>query len=162
MLERLVIHNFAIIDDLTLELGAGLTAVTGETGAGKSILIDALGAVLGERVSSDLVRTGAPRATIDAEFHTAANLPGIAEILDEAGIEVVDNQLLLTREIQASGRSSARINGRPVAASLLQRIGDLLVDIHGQSDHLSLLKKNRQREIVDAFGVDPEILLRMR
>ena len=162
MLERLVIHNFAIIDDLSLDFGPGLTAVTGETGAGKSILIDALGAVLGERVSSDLVRTGAPRATIDAEFLIPKNLPGVPVILDEAGIEITDNQLLLTREIMASGRSSARINGRPVAASLLQRIGDSLVDIHGQSDHLSLLKKNRQREIVDAFGVDAGTLSGMR
>jgi DNA repair protein RecN (Recombination protein N) len=162
MLERLVIHNFAIIDDLSVELGPGLTAVTGETGAGKSILIDALGAVLGERVTSDLVRTGASKATIDAEFYIAADADGIAKPLADAGIDFPDGQLLLTREIQASGRSSARINGRPVTVTLLRQIGDSLVDIHGQSEHLSLLRKDRQREIVDAFGVDPEIPARMR
>jgi len=161
MLERLVIHNFAIIDDLTVEFGPGLTAITGETGAGKSILIDALGAVLGERVSPDLVRAGASRATIDAEFLLPDNAVWIAETLEGAGIELTDSQLLLTREIQASGRSSARINGRPVTASLLGLIGDGLVDIHGQSDHLSLLKKERQREIVDAFGVDAGVLTEM-
>ena len=88
MLERLVIHSFAIIDDLTLEFGPGLNAVTGETGAGKSILVDALGSVLGERVTSDLVRTGAMRATIDAEFQIPSDLAGlIAKSLDAAGIE---------------------------------------------------------------------------
>ena len=163
MLERLVIHSFAIIDDLTLEFGPGLNAVTGETGAGKSILVDALGSVLGERVTSDLVRTGAMRATIDAEFQIPSDLAGlIAKSLDAAGIENGGDHLLLTREIQATGRSSARINGRPVTATLLSSIGDALVDIHGQSDHLSLLKANRQREIVDAFGVDPELLGTMR
>jgi DNA repair protein RecN (Recombination protein N) len=162
MLERLVIRNFAIIDDLTMELGPGLTAVTGETGAGKSILIDALGAVLGERVTSDLVRTGADRATIDAEFYVDQGSTFVEPFLSEAGVELDDHQLLLTREIQSSGRSNARINGRPVTASLLRRVGDALVDIHGQSDHLSLLRKDRQREIVDAFGVDSELLGNMR
>ena len=137
--------------------------MTGETGAGKSILVDALGSVLGERVTSDLVRTGAMRATIDAEFQIPSDLAGlIAKSLDAAGIENGGDHLLLTREIQATGRSSARINGRPVTATLLSSIGDALVDIHGQSDHLSLLKANRQREIVDAFGVDPELLGTMR
>jgi DNA repair protein RecN (Recombination protein N) len=162
MLERLVIHNFAIIDDLSVELGSGLTAVTGETGAGKSILIDALGAVLGERVTSELVRTGASKATIDAEFHISIDSAGIAQMLADAGIDIPDGQLLLTREIQASGRSSARINSRPVTVSLLRQVGDSLVDIHGQSEHLSLLRKDRQREIVDAFGVDPETVAHMR
>src|SRR5680860_118395 len=139
MLDRLVIRNFAIIDDLTVEFGPGLNAVTGETGAGKSILIDALGAVLGERVGSDVVRSGAQRATIDAEFLVDDQQMGDMRFLLEAhGVEAPDNQLLLTREILATGRSSARINGRPVTATLLSRVGDALVDIHGQSDHLSL------------------------
>ncbi|CAN5637986.1 DNA repair protein RecN [soil metagenome] len=162
MLVRLVIRNFAIIDDLTIEFGQGLSAITGETGAGKSILIDALGAVLGDRTSSDSVRTDSARSTIDAEFsfdHTPRELAGF---LAEVGIEDADGVLLLTREIQSNGRSSARVNGRPVTAGVLARIGANLVDIHGQSEHMSLLSRTRQRETLDAFGVDPNLLRRMR
>jgi DNA repair protein RecN (Recombination protein N) len=162
MLEQLVVRNFAIIDDLTVAFGSGLNALTGETGAGKSILIDALGAVLGDRTSSDAVRTGAQRATIDAEFSVEGDaLHIIAPLLEEQGIELHDGQLVLTREIQSSGRSSARINGRPVTASLLSAVGNALVDIHGQSEHLSLLQKRHQRGILDAFGVDPGLTLEM-
>ncbi len=162
MLVRLVIRNFAIIDDLTIEFGPGFNAITGETGAGKSILIDALGGVLGDRTSSDSVRTDSTRSTIDAEFSFEVTPPELAGALAEVGIEDADGVLLLTREIQSNGRSTARVNGRPVTAGVLARIGASLVDIHGQSEHMSLLSRTRQRETLDAFGVDAGLLRRMQ
>src|SRR5918993_176184 len=104
-------------------------------------IIDDLGAVLGERVSAALVRSGAKTAYVDAQFHVddLAKTTAMRELLDEYGIATADGELILSREIQASGRSSARINGRSATAALLGALGQLLVDIHGQSDHLSLL-----------------------
>lgn len=154
MLVELQIRDFAIIDRLSLRPGAGLNALTGETGAGKSIVIDALGAVLGDRTAADVVRTGAKRASVDATFDLT-ELPNRSEIealLDEIGIEPEDDELILTREIAASGRSGARINGRAVTVSNLQRIGHLLVDIHGQSEHLSLLRADQQLLMLDRYA----------
>jgi DNA repair protein RecN (Recombination protein N) len=154
MLLDLDIRNFAIMDELRIRFGAGLNALTGETGAGKSIIIDALGAVLGERTSADMVRTGAKTAYVDARFELdgLASARGIAELLDEHGVDAGDGELILSREIQAGGRSTARINGRTVTAALLGTLGQLLVDIHGQSDHLSLLRPAAQLAILDRYG----------
>ncbi len=161
MLCQLVIRNFAIIDDLSVSFGSGLNALTGETGAGKSILIVALGMVLGGRADAAAVRTGAAKATIDAEFHVEHDRDGrIAVLLEELGIDCSE-LLLLTREIQPAGRSVARINGRPVTVAALSSVGAALVDIHGQSDHLSLLNRNRQREILDEWGVDQQLVSRV-
>lgn len=154
MLVELQIRDFAIIDRLVLRPGPGLNALTGETGAGKSIIIDALGAVLGDRTAADVVRTGAKRASVDATFDLT-ELPNRNEVdlvLDEIGIESEDGELILSREIAASGRSGARINGRAVTASNLQRIGHLLVDIHGQSEHLSLLRADQQLQMLDRYA----------
>src|SRR6476469_2444436 len=123
MLAELAIRNFAIIDELQLQFDNGMNALTGETGAGKSIIIDALGAVLGERVGSEVVRTGAAAATTEAVF-------------DLTGRDA--------SEIAARGRSSARINGRPVTVGALNQLGALLIDIHGQSDHHKLLQSSAQ------------------
>src|SRR3954468_3201894 len=135
MLIELAIRNLAIMDAVNIKFGPGLNALTGETGAGKSILIDALGAVLGDRVSADTVRTGAQSASIDATFDVGdlGNRPAFAAALGELEIEMDDGLLILGREIHSSGRSSARLNGRPTTASVLTQIGRLLVDIHGQS-----------------------------
>lgn len=154
MLVELQIRDFAIIDRLSLRPGPELNALTGETGAGKSIIIDALGAVLGDRTTADVVRTGAKRATVDASFDLD-RVPHRGEIdalLDELGIESEDGELILSREIAASGRSGARINGRVVTAANLQRIGHLLVDIHGQSEHLSLLRSDQQLLMLDRYA----------
>jgi DNA repair protein RecN (Recombination protein N) len=154
MLIELQIHNFAIIDRLALLFGPGMNTLTGETGAGKSIIIDALGAVLGDRTGSDVVRTGANRAVVDATFDLG-DLPSRDELvrtLDDQGIELEDGLLILSREIMAGGRSSARINGRQVTAAMLQRIGRLLVDIHGQSEHLSLLRPEQQLILLDRYA----------
>ncbi len=154
MLLDLEIRDFAIIDDLRIEFGQGLNALTGETGAGKSIIIDAIGAVLGERVSADMVRSGARTAYVDARFllDGLAESPALQDVLREHGIDSPDGELILSREIQAGGRSTARINGRPSTASLLGTLGQLLVDIHGQSDHLSLLRPMVQLILLDRYA----------
>ncbi len=154
MLLDLEIRDFAIIDDLRIQFGQGLNALTGETGAGKSIIIDALGAVLGERVSADLVRSGTKTAYVDARFQLddLAESPALQDLLREHGIEAPDGELILSREIQSGGRSTARINGRPSTAALLGTLGQLLVDIHGQSDHLSLLRPMAQLAILDRYA----------
>ncbi|MGI9255155.1 MAG: AAA family ATPase, partial [Thermomicrobiales bacterium] len=154
MLLELAIRDFAIIDETRIPFREGFNALTGETGAGKSILIDALGAVLGERVSSEMVRSGAKVARIDATFdvHDDMHRADVATVFDEFGIEPEDGVLILSREIAVGGRGAARINGRAVTAGTLARVGALLVDIHGQSDHLSLLRPAEHLEMLDRFG----------
>jgi DNA repair protein RecN (Recombination protein N) len=154
MLLELSITDFAIIEHTTIRFSEGLNALTGDTGAGKSILLDALGAVLGARVSTDLVRTGAKLARVEASFEVT-ELDGhrLGDPLNEIGIDIrEEGALILAREIQANGRSSARINGRMTTAVMLMQIGSLLVDIHGQSDHLAILKSGEQRNLLDRFA----------
>lgn len=154
MLIELTVHNIAIIRETRIEFGPGMNALTGETGAGKSIVLDALGAVLGERTSSDIVRSGEERAYVEAIFampdgDTGERLKGL---LAEYGIEPdPDGTLVLSRDILAAGRSTARVNGRALTAAALSEIGAELVDIHGQSDHLSLLRPATQLELLDRF-----------
>ncbi|MDQ3443566.1 MAG: AAA family ATPase, partial [Chloroflexota bacterium] len=154
MLLELSISDFAIIQRTTIRFSEGLNALTGETGAGKSILLDALGAVLGSRVSSDLVRNGAKFARVEAAFAIDDTTNGsVQTALAELGIETASEEtLILAREVQANGRSSARINGRLATAATLAQIGSLLVDIHGQSDHLAILKTSEQRNLLDRFA----------
>lgn len=159
MLLELAIRDLAIIRELRLSFEPGLNALTGETGAGKSIIIDALGAALGARVSADLVRTGASKAWVEAVFDVR-DLFGREDfraLLEEAGIEPEDGLLILARDISASGRSTARVCGRTVPISVLTEIGRRLVDIHGQSEHLSLLRPETQLDLLDRFaGTWPE------
>ncbi|CAN5670040.1 DNA repair protein RecN [soil metagenome] len=153
MLLELSITDFAIIASSRLTFGSGMHVLTGETGAGKSILLDALGAVLGERASVELVRTGTDRARIEALFDVAELRDGdLSALLTAHGIEAIDGQLVLTREIHANGRSVARINGQIVTVSFLSRVGDALVDIHGQSDHFSIRRRDEQRQILDHYA----------
>src|SRR5918995_6436922 len=154
MLVELAIRNFAIIETVQIPFGSGLNVLTGETGAGKSILIDALGAVLGDRVSSDMVRTGARSASIDATFdlEQIPHRDALSLVLEELQIDESEGLLILSREILAGGRSTARLNGRPTTVSILAQIGSLLVDIHGQSEHLSLLKPASQLQMLDRFA----------
>ncbi len=155
MLIELTIRNFAVIQETRIELSRGLNALTGETGAGKSIVIDALGAVLGARTSAEFVRTGANGAYIEAVFDIA-DLPNAAPVhamLTELGIEIEpDEPLVLARDVSSTGRSTARIAGRTVTAAALSQLGELLVDIHGQSDHLSLLRPASQLDLLDRFA----------
>lgn len=152
MLSELSIEDFAIIDRLRVRFETGFTVLTGETGAGKSIIIDALQAALGARVSSDVVRSDARMAVVEAVFDAAELEDGeLRTLLAENGIEE-DDTLILRREISASGRGTARVNGRAVPLSLMAAAGARLVDIHGQSDHLSVLRRDTQRQLLDEYG----------
>ena len=147
---NLKVRDFAIIDQIDIEFDDGMTVLTGETGAGKSILVDALGLVLGERGSAQLVREGARRAEFAAEFDVS-NLSTARAWLDEHALDM-DDDCLLRRVINADGRSRAFINGNPVPLSQLKSIGELLLDIHGQHFHQSLGKRSVQRDLLDHFG----------
>lgn len=151
MLTELSVQNFALAEKLRLEFGPGLNLLTGETGAGKSILLDALGMVLGERTGSEAVRHGADKARVEAAFTVEAADARLQSALDAHGIEVEDGLLLLSRELSHAGKGSVRINGRPATVAMLKSIGDALVDIHGQHAHQSLLAVERHGEILDAW-----------
>ena len=150
MLASLQVRDFAIVDRISVELDRGMTVLTGETGAGKSILVDALGLVLGERGSAQLVRPGAKRAEFSAEFDVSA-LPAVRDWLDERSLDA-DEACLLRRIIGEDGRSRAWINGNAVTLAQLQEVGEMLVDIHGQHFHQSLARRPVQRELRDHFG----------
>ncbi len=149
MLRTLAIRDFVIVDQLELEFSAGFTVLTGETGAGKSILIDALSLVLGGRADGSMVRESAARADISAEFalHDAAR-----NWLQQQDLSDEGDQLILRRTIDNAGRSKGWINGIPATVSQLRELGDLLVDIHGQHAHQSLLRSDAQRELLDNQG----------
>ncbi len=151
MLQRLTIRDFVIVEHLELEFEGGFTVLTGETGAGKSILIDALALTLGERADAIAVREGAARADITAEFDTGGNRPLHAWLADSdlAGDEGV---CLLRRVVESSGRSRGFINGHPATAAQLREAADFLVDIHGQHQHQSLSRPATQRALLDAYG----------
>ena len=151
MLTELRIRNFAIIEQVTLPLSSGFNVLSGETGAGKSIIVGALGLLLGERASADLIRSGADKATVEGVFDIS-KLKDISELADDRGIEVEEETLVLKREIATSGRGRAWINGTTVTASVLAEIGRQLVNLHGQHDAQTLLDSESQRRILDAFG----------
>ncbi|HEU5208865.1 MAG TPA: DNA repair protein RecN [Longimicrobiales bacterium] len=151
MLIELRILNFAVIESLSLRLEAGLNALTGETGAGKSIIVGALSLLLGERASADVVRTGAERASVEGVFDVSAH-PAIVSALAEQGIETEEGLLILRREVAAEGRNRAWINGAASTAALVGEIGRQLVDLHGQHEYQTLLRRSEQRRILDAYA----------
>jgi DNA repair protein RecN (Recombination protein N) len=148
VLSQLSIRDFAIVERLELEFSRGFTALTGETGAGKSILIDALSLALGERAGGELVRAGCERAEVTAEFATE-QVPALQAWLREQALEEDGGRLLLRRVIDAGGRSRAFVNGRAATLNQLREAGEWLVDIHGQHAHQSLLKSEMQRAVLD-------------
>src|SRR5881227_888300 len=150
MLTELRIKNFAIIESLTLPLARGFNVLSGETGAGKSIIVGALGLLLGERANADVIRTGAERATVEGSFDIADRAE-IQTLLDERGIDVEEAVVVLKREV-AAGRARAWINGTTVNASILAEVGRLLVNLHGQHEAQTLLDPDAQRRILDAFA----------
>jgi DNA repair protein RecN (Recombination protein N) len=155
MLVSLRIRNLALIDELTWELGPGFNTLTGETGAGKSILIDGLNLLLGERADKNLIRSGADACAVEAELEIsdAARRKEINAALEEIGAEPCDGStLLLKRTLSAAGANRQFINGSPVPLQGLKNIGDLLVDVHGPHDHQSLLATEKQAELLDAYG----------
>src|SRR5689334_15554605 len=160
MLTELRIKNFAIIESLTLPLERGFNVLTGETGAGKSIIVGALGLLLGERASADVIRTGAEKASVEGVFDVS-DRPEIRAALDEHGIDVEEGTVVLKREV-ATGRARAWINGTTVNAGLLAEVGRLLVNLHGQHEAQTLLDPEAQRRILDAFAGATDAAIEVR
>ncbi|MEQ1932892.1 MAG: DNA repair protein RecN [Fimbriimonadaceae bacterium] len=158
MVIELSVENVAIIERSTLSLGPGLTVLTGETGAGKSLLVDAIELALGERADSDLVRTGATRAVVSAAFDLSAS-PDLVRACADLGLELENRQLFIQREVLAEGRSQCRVAGKLVAVSALRKLGEQLVDLHGQHDHQSLLQPDRHGDYLDLWIGEPAALL---
>jgi DNA repair protein RecN (Recombination protein N) len=152
MLIELRIRDLAVLQDLSLEMGPGLNALTGETGAGKSIIVGGLGLLLGERASGELVRSGAERAVVEAVFDLTGR-PELIARLDELGLPAEEPLLILRREVQAEGgRNRAWVNGSPTTAGIVGELGRSLVEIHGQHEHQTLLHSAPQRTILDAYA----------
>jgi DNA repair protein RecN (Recombination protein N) len=151
MIAELAIENYAVIERVRVRFHRGLNLLTGETGSGKSIVVDALGLLFGGRASADMVRAGADRARISGIFEVSAN-PALTRLLDGAGIEIEDNELLVEREILLSGKSRAFVASRPVTSALLRELAPHLGDIHGQHDQQQLFKPEAQREMLDSFA----------
>ncbi len=152
MLEKLVISNIALISRLDVDLGNGLIVLTGETGAGKSIIIDSVNLVLGERANRDLIAVNKPKAKVEAFFSIDDN-DSVKAILDEMQFEY-DDEVVLMREITTAGKSLCRVNGEVVSLASLKRIADTLVDVHGQHAHQSLLDPKKHMPMIDEFGGD--------
>ena len=154
MLQLLHIENIAVIEEADITFDEGFNALTGETGAGKSIVIDAMGAVLGQRTSRDLIRTGVAKSFVSAVF---TGVPAL-QTLEECGIQTEDGELLLQREIYADGKNACRVGGRPVTVAQLRKIGGALLNIHGQHDGQQLLDEEQHGAYLDSFGqVDREL-----
>ena len=157
MLTHIHIRDFAIIETLDLELHAGMTALTGETGAGKSILLDAIGLVLGDKADSNTVRHGADKADLTLSVDITQT-PFARDWLETQGMEHEDDTCILRRVITAQGKSRAWINGSPANLTQLRELGEQLVDIHGQHEHQSLMKKDAQRHLLDGFAGNDSLL----
>ncbi|MFN9576386.1 MAG: DNA repair protein RecN [Gemmatimonadota bacterium] len=151
MLVELRIRDFALIEHVTLALAPGFNVLTGETGAGKSIIVGALGLLLGERASADVVRTGRDKAVVEGTFD-AAGRPEVAAVLDAHGLDAEDGTIVLRREVASTGRARAWVNGTSVTAGVLAEVGRRLVDLHGQHEAQTLLDDGSQRAILDAFA----------
>ena len=161
MLIELRVQNLAVIEHVALKLEPGLNALTGETGAGKSIIVGALSLLLGERASAESVRPGAARAVVEGVFDIARR-PEIATLLGEHGIDSEDGLLILRREVAAEGRNRAWVNGAAATAALVGRLGQLLVDLHGQHEHQALLRADEQRRVLDACAGAGELAAQVR
>jgi DNA repair protein RecN (Recombination protein N) len=151
MLIELRIENFAVIERLSVRLSPGLNVLTGETGAGKSIIVGALSLLLGERASSDAVRAGADRAVVEGVFDVTER-GELDDLLGEQGLSTEDGLLILRREVAAEGRNRAWVNGAATTAGLVGELGSRLVDLHGQHEHQALLRSDAQRDILDAYA----------
>jgi DNA repair protein RecN (Recombination protein N) len=160
MLMELVVENYAVVDRLRVQFHPGLNLLTGETGSGKSIVVDALGLLFGGRASADSIRTGETRARV-AGFFDLGDSTAARRLLEPAGMEPDDGELVIEREILAGGKSRAFIGSRPAPASLLRELAPLLGDIHGQHDQQSLFLPEAQREMLDAAAGSRDLLNRL-
>src|SRR5207249_1663114 len=158
MLERLTIRDLALVEGAEMEFGRGLTAVTGETGAGKSLTVEALALVVGGRADADIVREGAKACVVEAEFRLAGESGSrAAALLEEWGLEFDGETLIVRREVSAEGRSRASVNQSSVTLANLKRLGELLLDLHGQHEHQSLLREGAALATLDRLaGLEPE------
>ncbi|MGB9455776.1 MAG: DNA repair protein RecN [Bryobacteraceae bacterium] len=156
MLLLLVVENYAVVERLRIRFHPGLNLLTGETGSGKSIVVDALGLLLGGRASPDMIRTGEPQARVAGIFDVRDNA-AVRGILEPAGLETEDGELLIEREILAGGKSRAFVGSRPVAAALLRELAPCLADIHGQHEQQLLFSPDAQRDLLDAFAGNSEL-----
>lgn len=161
MLTELTVRNFALIEEVRLSPETGLNILTGETGAGKSILLDALSLILGGRASSEFVRQGTDKATIEALFSVSPN-EDLYELANHFGIDLEEDTLLIVRELSASGKNVCRINGRMVTVQMLKQFGAFLINMHGQHEHQTLQDAAEQLELIDAYGGEDLLQLRER
>jgi DNA repair protein RecN (Recombination protein N) len=157
MLLELVVENYAVVERLRVHFHAGLNLLTGETGSGKSIVVDALGLLLGGRASAEMIRTGEARARVAGIFEVREQA-AVRRLLEPAGLEVEDGELLIEREILTSGKSRAFVGSRPVSVALLKDLAPFLGDIHGQHDQQLLFSTEAQRDMLDAFAGNRELL----
>ena len=151
MIRRLTIHNIALIEHIGVELHDGLTVLSGETGAGKSIIVDAVTLILGGRADRDLIRTGCDRASVEAEF-SAGITEGLQEVLDREGIEFDGENVTVYRELTAGGRNVCRINGVMVSLAVLKEVAPTLLNLHGQSEHQFLADEEKHLSYLDLMG----------
>jgi len=151
VIAELAVENYAVIERVRVRFHRGLNLLTGETGSGKSIVVDALGLLFGGRASSEMIRAGADRARVSGIFEVSPT-PSLKKLLDDAGIEIEDNEVLVEREILANGKSRAFVASRPVTGALLRELAPHLGDIHGQHEQQQLFKSEAQREMLDSFA----------
>ncbi|HEY1404981.1 MAG TPA: DNA repair protein RecN [Spirochaetota bacterium] len=157
MLSELRIKNFVLIDELALSFGKGLNILTGETGAGKSILIDAISGVLGEKMTTDMIRAGSDRAILEGVFDIS-NLPQVKTILDDSGIDSDDGSLIMRRELYASGKGRCFANATQIPVAKMKEVADYLLDIHGQNEHQNIVRVNAHRELLDSFAGNADLV----
>src|SRR5919204_795328 len=161
MLREVRLKNFAVVESVSVAFAPGLNVLTGETGAGKSILIDAIVLVRGGRAQSDVIRAEAETATVEAVF-AVEDLAAARAVLEEAGLAADDNgEVVVRRELARSGRHRAFVNDSPVTVALLERLGDVLLEVHGQHEHQRLLEPARQLELLDRFADAEEAVARV-
>src|SRR5882762_9751982 len=160
MLRELRLKNFAVVESVTVSFAPGLNVLTGETGAGKSILIDAIVLVRGGRAQSDVIRAEADTATVEAVF-VVDGVAAARAVLEEAGLAAEDDAIVVRRELARSGRHRAFVNDSPVTVALLERLGDVLLEVHGQHEHQRLLEPLRQLELLDRFADAEEAVARV-
>jgi DNA repair protein RecN (Recombination protein N) len=151
MLTNLIVQNYALLDEVNIEFSSGLNILTGETGSGKSILIGALGLILGSRATKDAIRSGMDSATVEGLFEWKSDEPMIP-LPEDLDIEIDDRTLIIRRDVTRDGRSRCTVNGHPVTVTVLKRLGEFLVDLHGQHDHQSLLDQRTHINFLDGFG----------
>ena len=154
MLQRIIIENYALIEKLDIELNPQLNVIIGETGAGKSIIIDAISLILGQRVNRNNIRSGAKKMIVQCVFCIEEDKK-LSSILNEMDVEVEDDQVILSRSLDSNGKNLCRVNGRAITVAQLGELGELLLDIHSQHEHNRLFKGEMHRELLDAYGGEP-------